>query len=159
MTAALDPQATRPELTGDGGAGPSRGFFKSRYGSTSLRVGVATTWLSVIVLLPLAAIVWQSAGGGWAAFWSLTLPLLRPIIAVTLILRTTFAFMVFDEILAITQGGPGNDTWVAAWYTYRMSFQPPFNIGLGAASAWGLTLIIGAFALLYVRFVYRRVEW
>jgi multiple sugar transport system permease protein len=67
--------------------------------------------------------------------------------------------MVFDEILAITQGGPGNDTWVAAWYTYRMSFQPPFNIGLGAASAWGLTLIIGAFALLYVRFVYRRVEW
>ena len=55
--------------------------------------------------------------------------------------------MVFDEILAITQGGPGNDTWVAAWYTYRMSFQPPFNIGLGAASAWVLTLIIGAFAL------------
>jgi len=96
---------------------------------------------------------------GWAAFWSLTLPLLRPIIAVTLILRTTFAFMVFDEILAITQGGPGNDTWVAAWYTYKMTFQPPFNIGLGAASAWGLTLIIGAFALLYVRFVYRRVEW
>ena len=28
-----------------------------------------TTWLSVIVLLPLAAIVWQSAGGGWSAFW------------------------------------------------------------------------------------------
>ena len=96
---------------------------------------------------------------GWSAFWSLTLPLLRPILAVTLVLRTTFAFMVFDEILAITQGGPGNDTWVAAWYTYKMSFQPPFNIGLGAASAWGLTLIIGAVALLYVRFVYRRVEW
>jgi sulfate transport system permease protein len=70
MTAALDPEATRPELTGDGEAGPPRGFFKSRYGSTSLRVGVATTWLSIIVLLPLAAIVWQSAGGGWEAFWS-----------------------------------------------------------------------------------------
>ncbi|KUI01883.1 sulfate ABC transporter permease subunit CysT [Mycobacterium sp. IS-3022] len=52
MTAALDP-----------------GIFAGRYGSTRLRVGVATTWLSVIVLLPLAAIVWQSAGGGWAAFW------------------------------------------------------------------------------------------
>ncbi len=70
MTAALDPEATRPELTGDGEAGPPRGFFRSRYGSTSLRVGVATTWLSIIVLLPLAAIVWQSAGGGWQAFWS-----------------------------------------------------------------------------------------
>ena len=27
-------------------------------------------WLSLIVLLPLAAIVWQSAGGGWHAFWT-----------------------------------------------------------------------------------------
>ena len=73
MTASLDsPEEgrVRPEPTGDGVAGPSRGFFKSRYGSTSLRVGVATTWLSLIVLLPLAAIVWQSAGGGWQAFWS-----------------------------------------------------------------------------------------
>jgi sulfate/thiosulfate transport system permease protein len=67
MTAALNPETTRPELSGD--TGPSRGFFKTRYGSTRLRVGVATTWLSVIVLLPLAAIVWQSAGGGWSAFW------------------------------------------------------------------------------------------
>jgi sulfate transport system permease protein len=36
---------------------------------TSLRVGVAVLWLSVIVLLPLAAIAWQSVGGGWDAFW------------------------------------------------------------------------------------------
>lgn len=36
---------------------------------TSLRVGVAVLWLSVIVLLPLAAIAWQSAGGGMQAFW------------------------------------------------------------------------------------------
>jgi len=69
MTAALNPEV-RPEPTGDGAAGPPRGYFKSRYGSTSLRVGVATTWLSIIVLLPLAAIVWQSAGGGWQAFWN-----------------------------------------------------------------------------------------
>ena len=64
-------------------------------------------------------------------------------VAVTLILRTTFSFMVFDEILAITQGGPGNDTWVAAWYTYRRAFQPPFDIGLGAASAWVLAVMVG----------------
>jgi len=61
MTAALD-----PEPTGDAS---SRGFLTSSYGSTRLRVGVATTWLSVIVLLPLAAIVVQSAEGGPAAFW------------------------------------------------------------------------------------------
>ncbi|KGI68934.1 sulfate ABC transporter permease subunit CysT [Mycolicibacterium rufum] len=49
-------------------ATPLRG--RNRHGSTSLRVGAATLWLSVIVLLPLAAIVWQSATGGWHAFWS-----------------------------------------------------------------------------------------
>jgi sulfate/thiosulfate transport system permease protein len=41
----------------------------SRVDGTSLRVGVAMVWLSVIVLLPLAAIGWQAAGGGWQAFW------------------------------------------------------------------------------------------
>src|SRR6266498_1530887 len=85
----------------------------------------------------------------WQSLRLITLPLLRP----------TFSFMVFDEILAITQGGSGNDTWVAAWYTYRRAFQPPFDIGLGAASAWVLAVMVGLAALVYVRVVYRRVEY
>jgi sulfate transport system permease protein len=68
MTAAIDPnpEAIRPELTEPiaGGLPPGR------RGTTALRIGVATLWLSVIVLLPLAAIVWQSAKGGWSAFVS-----------------------------------------------------------------------------------------
>jgi len=48
---------------------------------------------------------------------------------------------------------------VAAWYTYRMAFQPPFNIGLGAASAWVLAVIVGIAAIAYVKVVYRRVEY
>ena len=70
MTATVEPnpEATRPELT-DGERRPGARLFGGRYGTTSLRVGAASLWLSVIVLLPLAAIVWQSAGGGWHAFW------------------------------------------------------------------------------------------
>jgi sulfate transport system permease protein len=66
MTAAIDPnpEAIRPELTEP----VTGGLPPGRRGTTSLRIGVATLWLSVIVLLPLAAIVWQSAKGGWAAF-------------------------------------------------------------------------------------------
>jgi sulfate/thiosulfate transport system permease protein len=59
MTAALAPTPEAPPRR------PGR-----RHGTTSLRVGAATLWLSVIVLLPLAAILWQSAGGGWTAFWN-----------------------------------------------------------------------------------------
>lgn len=71
MTAAVEPNpaAARPGLTGgDSGRPPSQ--WGQRHGTTSLRVEAASIWLSVIVLLPLAAIVWQSAKGGWAAFWS-----------------------------------------------------------------------------------------
>jgi sulfate transport system permease protein len=68
MTTAItpDPQATRPER--DGRRAPA-GWPSRGSGATPLRVGVAVVWLSVIVLLPLAAIAWQAAGGGWQAFW------------------------------------------------------------------------------------------
>ncbi|CAM3373276.1 sulfate ABC transporter permease subunit CysT [Mycobacterium intermedium] len=53
-----------PEPTQPGQVRPSAPPF-----STSLRVGVATLWVSVLVLLPLLAIAWQAVGGGWQAFW------------------------------------------------------------------------------------------
>ncbi|HEY9265801.1 MAG TPA: molybdate ABC transporter permease subunit, partial [Mycobacterium sp.] len=65
-----NPEAIRPELTGNGGSGRPSRLLDRAHASTSLRVGAATMWLSIIVLLPLAAILWQSAGGGWDAFWS-----------------------------------------------------------------------------------------
>lgn len=93
----------------------------------------------------------------WHRFRHITLPMLRQIIAIILVLRTAFAFAVFEEILAITQGGPGDATWVAAWYSYKITFSPPNNFGMGSASAYILAVMIGAIALVYMRFVYRRV--
>ncbi len=94
----------------------------------------------------------------WQCFWHITLPMMRPIIAVVVILRTSFAFLVFEEVLALTQGGPGDATWVAAWFSYKKSFAPPFNIGLGSASAYVLALLIASLAILYVKFLYKRVD-
>ena len=68
MTANLNQAATRPPFV-DGEQGRAPSLFDRRYGTTSLRVGAASIWLSIIVLLPLAAILWQAAGGGWTAFW------------------------------------------------------------------------------------------
>jgi sulfate transport system permease protein len=68
MTSVVDPnpEAVRPELTPAPGGRP--GFGGPR--GATLQVGVAVVWLSLIVLLPLAAIVWISAKGGWEAFLS-----------------------------------------------------------------------------------------
>ena len=73
MTAASRPEsggASRPEMIAMSPApnGQSEDAASAVRGTTSLRVGVATLWLSVIVLLPLAAILWQSAKGGWRRF-------------------------------------------------------------------------------------------
>lgn len=96
--------------------------------------------------------------GPWHRFRHITLPLIMPVIVVLLVLRTSFAVAVFDEILAITQGGPGDATWVASWYSYRKGFAPPFDIGMGAASAFILALLVAFFALLYIKVLYRRVD-
>lgn len=96
--------------------------------------------------------------GALHRFWHITLPLLMPMIVVILVLRTSFAFAVFDEVLAITQGGPGDATWVAAWYSYKRGFSPPFDIGIASASAFVLAIIIGILALGYVKLLYRRIE-
>ena len=96
--------------------------------------------------------------GYWSTFFHVTLPMLRPVLAVVVILRTSFAFLVFDEVLALTQGGPGDATWVATWYSYKRAFAPPFNIGMGSASAFVLALIIGVLALLYVKYLYKQPE-
>ena len=93
----------------------------------------------------------------WQRFRAITLPLLAPVIVIILILRTSFAFAVFEEILAITQGGPGDASYVAAWYSYKLTFSPPNNIGMGAASAYVLALLVGLFAVAYVKFIYKRI--
>ncbi|MGI9123231.1 MAG: ABC transporter permease, partial [Mycobacterium sp.] len=65
MTAAAGSDTRRPESSADSGRAAVSG---PRGRSTPALAGAASIWLSVIVLLPLAAIVWQSGKGGWAAF-------------------------------------------------------------------------------------------
>ncbi len=108
MTAAItpDPAVIRPELDGPGGdapPAPARARHVRGSGATSLRVGVAMVWLSVIVLLPLAAIAWQAAGGGWQAFWlavtsNAALESFR--VTLTISAGVTFVNLVFGLLIA-----------------------------------------------------------
>ena len=66
MTVAPDATTVRPEFN----SGRPSGVGARRDHSTPVLAGAASIWLSVIVLLPLSAIVWQSAKGGWGAFWA-----------------------------------------------------------------------------------------
>jgi ABC-type sugar transport system permease subunit len=88
--------------------------------------------------------------GRWGAFVHITLPLLRPVIVVVLVLRTIEAFKVFDIIYVMTGGGPANGTQSIAYYTYQRAFSDEY-FGYGSALAYLIVLFILGFAVLYIR--------
>lgn len=74
-----------------------------RPSGATLHVGVAVLWLSLIVLLPLAAILWTSAEGGWSAFWaavSSPSALASFRVTVTISIAVTLANVVFGLLIA-----------------------------------------------------------
>jgi multiple sugar transport system permease protein/N,N'-diacetylchitobiose transport system permease protein len=88
--------------------------------------------------------------GPVGAFFHITLPLLRPVIVIVLVLRTIEAFKVFDIIYVMTGGGPANGTQSIAFYTYQRAFSDEF-FGYGSALAYLIVIFIMALAVLYIR--------
>src|SRR5262249_57479663 len=61
--------------------------------------------------------------GSWRTFLDHTLPMLRPIIAVAVALRTIDAFTTFDQVFVLTGGGPGTSTQLISIYGYNTAFK------------------------------------
>jgi multiple sugar transport system permease protein len=89
------------------------------------------------------------------AFWYVTLPMLRPYILVSLLLRTIFEFRAFDNIYAMTGGGPANSTMVLSMYTYLVTFVQ-FDFSIGAAAAWLMLLMSLILCALFILVIRRR---
>jgi len=87
---------------------------------------------------------------GWKAFWHITLPNLRAVISVTLVLGVVYTLKVLDVILGLTGGGPANATQTIAIRSYQTSFVD-FEFGVGAAFSNILILISLVFAIIYLR--------
>ncbi|MBW2058134.1 MAG: sugar ABC transporter permease [Deltaproteobacteria bacterium] len=80
----------------------------------------------------------------WQVFRSVTLPLLRPVLLVAIVIRSIDAFRVFDVVWTITRGEPGRMTEVFSIYSYKESFVF-LDFGVGAASS-----IIGALIIMVI---------
>jgi multiple sugar transport system permease protein len=84
-----------------------------------------------------AAIV--DGAGPVLLFWHITLPFLRPFIAIALVLRSIEAFKTFASIFVLTGGGPGTSTEVINLALYRIALQ---DFDIGAAAALGIVFLI-----------------
>lgn len=75
----------------------------------------------------------------WSMFWRITMPLLRPILALVLIMTVIGSFQVFDTVAVTTAGGPVNSSRVLQLYIYDMAFG---RFQFGYASALSVALLI-----------------
>ncbi|GAB3598585.1 carbohydrate ABC transporter permease [Microbacterium tumbae] len=83
-------------------------------------------------------------------FFRLTLPLLRPIIALVLVLNVIGAFQVFDIVAVTTKGGPANASNVLQMYIYSKAFGQ-FDFGYAAAMSLSLFAILIVITFLQMR--------
>ena len=86
----------------------------------------------------------------WTMFWRITIPLLRPILALVLIMTMIGSFQVFDTVSVTTQGGPVNATRVLQYYIYDLAFGR-FQFGYASAIAVGLLIILAALTAVQYR--------
>ncbi|MCG0065083.1 sugar ABC transporter permease [Streptomyces tricolor] len=86
----------------------------------------------------------------WRTFRSITLPVLRPVITVVLVLGFMSTVKILDLILALTDGGPADATQTLGTLTYQNSFVR-LDFGAGAVVGNVLILISAVFAVFYLR--------
>ncbi len=105
-------------------------------------------------LQAIPATVYEAAkmdgAGPVRTFARITLPLLRPVIALVLVLTVTGSFQLFDTVAVTTAGGPVNATRVLQFYIFQKAFSEQ-EFGYGSALAVVLLLILAVIAFVQMR--------
>lgn len=102
---------------------------------------------------PFEAAVMDGAGP-MQIFRDVTLPLMRPIVALVLLLRGIDAFKEFDKVFILTGGGPGIATEMLSIYAFRINFKD-WDLGYGAVCAFMIYLVV----LIMCSVFYKAVYW
>lgn len=87
-------------------------------------------------------------------FFSITLPQLWPVLAVAMVLKGIFALKIFDQVVMITNGGPGQATQTLTHFIYFQGFKY-LNMGYASALGWLLVIPMMLLTVLYVRLTQR----
>ena len=105
-----------------------------------------------LLSLPKAPFEAASVDGAssWQTFWKVTLPLLKPIFVISILLRFTDLFKIFDKIFIMTGGGPGNATEVSNILAYRINFVF-WDLGYGSTVVMLLYIVSFLACLVFVK--------
>ena len=116
-----------------------------------------TPFVFLVILASLQSIpleIYESAQVEGASYVQslryITLPLLRPALALVLLLRTIDTFRVFDKMYVLTGGGPGNATETITYYIYRYGFRY-FQTGYAAAASIIMVIMVLILSIPYIK--------
>ena len=115
-----------------------------------------TTMLYLAAIQSLSTEYYESAeidgANALQRFLHLTVPLLRSTTIMLVILGIVDSFLVFDQVMVLTRGGPGDATEVIGMFMYSTSFSA-FKLGYGAAISVIMFIVVAVFTLMQWRFV------
>ncbi|MFX3631545.1 MAG: carbohydrate ABC transporter permease [Candidatus Pristimantibacillus sp.] len=83
--------------------------------------------------------------------FTMTIPLLKPIILLTTIVSTASTLQLFDEVVNITGGGPGNATMTISQYIYNLSFLYTPNFGYAATVSYAIVFMVAVLAFIQMK--------
>ena len=89
--------------------------------------------------------------GSVRKFFSITAPLLKPVILFTTITSTIGTLQLFDEPMNITQGGPGDATTTISQYIYNLSFKYTPDFGYAAAVSYAIVALVIILSIIQTR--------
>lgn len=139
--------------------------FIAWYGTTDIVMAAVITtfswkftiFVTIMVLAKLQSIpdsfyeaAEVSGATSWDKFRDITLPHLKGVIFIVLLLRGVWTLNKFDIIWVLTRGGPGDSTTTPPVYVFEMAFQSN-NLGLAASVSVLLFVVVGIVAILYFR--------
>ena len=89
---------------------------------------------------------------GWQTFWTITVPLLKPVIVMTGIMSINGTLQLFDESVNLTNGGPANTTITMSHYIYNNSLgQGVANFGYASALSFIVFILVAILAYINMR--------
>lgn len=116
---------------------------------TSLMIVILLAGLTALPRDPIEAAAVDGANA-WQTFWTVTLPLLTPVLLVAVLIRVIAAMKTYDLIYILTRGGPGSSTETISYSIWKNAFTS-LDMGRSAAASFLLLAVILVLTVLLVR--------
>lgn len=116
---------------------------------TSLMIVIILAGLTALPRDPIEAASVDGANP-WQTFWTITLPLLAPVLLVAVLIRAIAAMKTYDLIYILTRGGPGSSTETISYSIWKNAFTT-LDMGRSAAASFLLLLVILVMTMILIR--------